>query len=545
MASSQPKIYKSLLPPVPVQRSSIFTFLFEQTYYEHAPTAPAFIDFKTGQQITREAVKNLSLRLGWGLRNTIQLPGSSPGHPDTHLTRGDIVMFVSPNSLSWPLALFGCVAAGLKITLAAYSSRPRELSWQYLDIKPKAIFVARHLVPIVEQMFSLIGSSPEEARRRIWIMDTLSDVALSEAPDANGTISIEDGINGVNGLHRLVGKKALEKEEMFDGNDAEESVYICYSSGTTGRPKGVETTHKNIGTVLLTTETLWKGCETDQDVYIAMLPAYHMFGLAVLIHYPFMRGKPVVMLNQGFESKTFCEAVQRYRVTTVCLVPPIILELSTHPAVDQYDLSSITNLTSGAAPLSIALANKCLDRLATRGAKAILIQGCGSTETTCSAQIVAPAESVRKFGSVGQLVPTMEARLMVEVESQPGSEGKVYRDAEEGEEGEMWMRGPTVCKGYFNNPEANASTFTPDGWYKSGDILRCDEDGYFYIVDRKKEMLKYKGHQIAPAELEAILLEHPDVGDVGVIGIKDEYSGDELPRYVCLVVPFSPELIIL
>ncbi|KAJ2931067.1 hypothetical protein H1R20_g6045, partial [Candolleomyces eurysporus] len=416
-----------------------------------------------------------------------------------------------------------CVAAGLKITLAAYSSTPRELSWQYLDIKPKAIFVARHLVPIVEQMFSLIGSSPEEAKRRIWIMDTLSDVALLETPDVNGTISIEDGSNGVNGLHRLVGKNALEREEMFDGNDAEESVYICYSSGTTGRPKGVETTHKNIGTVLLTTETLWKGCETDQDVYIAMLPAYHMFGLAVLIHYPFMRGKPVVMLNQGFESKTFCEAVQRYRVTTVCLVPPIILELSTHPVVDQYDLSSITNLTSGAAPLSIALANKCLERLATRGAKAILIQGCGSTETTCSAQIVAPAESVRKFGSVGQLVPTMEARLMVEVESQPGSDSKVYRDAEEGEE------------------EANASTFTPDGWYKSGDILRCDEDGYFYIVDRKKEMLKYKGHQIAPAELEAILLEHPEVGDVGVIGIKDEYSGDELPR--AYISPSDPSAI--
>lgn len=84
---------------------------------------------------------------------------------------------------------------------------------------------------------------------------------------------------------------------------------------------------------------------------------------------------------------------------------------------------------------------------------------------------------------------------MVEVEPQPGSTAKVYRDAEDGEEGEMWMRGPTVCKGYFNNPEANQSTFTPDGWYKSGDILRCDEDGYFYIVDRKKEMLKYKGHQ--------------------------------------------------
>jgi acyl-CoA synthetase (AMP-forming)/AMP-acid ligase II len=254
MPNSQPKIYKSLLPPVPVECSSIFTFLFEQTYYEHDPSAAAFIDFKTGQQTTREEVKNLSLRLAWGLRNTIRLPNSSPGLPDNHLDRGDVVMLVSPNSLSWPLALFGCahvlisvnflndrlrsrfsrcVAAGLKITLAAYSSTPRELSWQYLDIKPRAIFVARHLVPVVEQMFSLIGSSPEEAKRRIRIMDTLSDLVSLEGFGANGTLLMEHESSGVNGLHQLVGKEALEREELFDNEDAEESVYICYSSGTT------------------------------------------------------------------------------------------------------------------------------------------------------------------------------------------------------------------------------------------------------------------------------------------------------------------------
>lgn len=126
-----------------------------------------------------------------------------------------------------------CVAAGLKITLAAYSSTPRELSWQYLDIKPRVVLVARHLVPVVEQMFALIGSSPEEAKRRIWVMDTLSDVPLLEGSQAERAIAIDEGTSGASGLHRLVGTRALEREELFDGDTAEETVYICYSSGTT------------------------------------------------------------------------------------------------------------------------------------------------------------------------------------------------------------------------------------------------------------------------------------------------------------------------
>ena len=179
--------------------------------------------------------------------------------------------------------------------------------------------------------------------------------------------------------------------------------------------------------------------------------------------------------------------------------------LTRFPELDKYDLSSITNVSSGAAPLSIALATKFLNRLRARGANPVLLQGCGSTETTCPCQIVRPEESVQKFGSVGALLSNIEARLVVE-----GPDG-VFRDADEEQEGEMWLKGPTITKvctsvvfhpsqrlimeclqGYLNNPQANASTFTKDGWFCTGDILRRDEDGYYYIMDRKKEMLKYK-----------------------------------------------------
>ncbi|EAU82590.1 AMP binding protein [Coprinopsis cinerea okayama7 len=517
-------VYRSRAPPVPVVRKSVFTYLFEDQYMNEGalPAKPAYIDASTGQTLTREQVKTYSLKFAWGLRNRLSL------------RRGDTVMLMSPNSLSWPLALFGCVAAGLKISFAGCSATPRELSWQYLDSKPRVILVASHLVPVVKDMFALIGEeSKGERDPRIWVIDDLGDYV---SPPPQTSTSKSNLATNANDCVELVRGGKLERAERFDGDAAEETVYICYSSGTTGKPKGVETTHKNVCTVLPMTQALWKGCETSHDVYLAVLPAYHMFGLAMQLHYPLRRGKPVVMMNQGFSSEAFCQAVQTYRITSLLLVPPILLTLSEYPDLEKYDLGSLTNIASGAAPLSLALANKFLDQLKKQGANVILIQGCGSTETTCPCQIVAPENAFSKFGSVGELLPNIEARIMVELSPTATStatasvDGSLFRDANDGEEGEMWLKGPTITKGYLNNPQANASTFTRDGWFRTGDVLRRDPDGYYYIMDRKKEMLKYKGHQIAPAELESVLMENPEVGDVGVIGIMDVYSGNELPR---------------
>ncbi|KAH6908166.1 AMP binding protein [Coprinopsis sp. MPI-PUGE-AT-0042] len=483
-----------------------------------SPKDPAYIDAGTNQALSRQDVKTGALKLAWGLQNRVSLGSGGP------LKRGDTIMLMSPNSLSWPLTLFGSVAAGLRISFASCSATPRELVHQYLDSKPRIILVASHLVPIVREMFNLVGGpSAQDVEERIWVMDGLADYAIS-AKAAVRKDGAQDCVNLMKG-------EALKSAERFDGDAAEETVYICYSSGTTGKPKGVETSHKNISSVLSMTQALWKGCETPKDVYLAVLPVYHMFGLAIQLHYPFRRAKPVVMVNTGFSVPSFCRAVERYKVTSVLVVPPIILDLSESKELDKYNLSSITNISSGAAPLSIALAAKFLDRLKARGANPVLLQGCGSTETTCPCQIVRPEESVKKFGSVGALLPNIEARLVVEA---PGDSGG-FRDAEEGEEGEMWLKGPTITKGYLNNPQANASTFTKDGWFRTGDVLRRDEDGYYYIMDRKKEMLKYKH------ELESLLMENPEVGDAGVIGIMDVYSGNELPR--AYVRPANPNIL--
>jgi acyl-CoA synthetase (AMP-forming)/AMP-acid ligase II len=212
--------------------------------------------------------------------------------------------------------------------------------------------------------------------------------------------------------------------------------------------------------------------------------------------------------------------MQDYKITRANLVPPIILALAKHPIVDNYDLSHLKIIMSGAAPLSAELAQACAERLG-----CIVLQGYGLTETSPVTH-VNPEDPARiKLGSVGVPIANTECAV---VSLETGNPLGVR------EEGEIWIRGPQVMKGYLNNPEATAQTLTPDGWLRTGDVGYVDEDGYFYIVDRVKEMIKYKGLQIAPAELEAVLLTHPAVADAAVIPSPDPEAGEVPKAFVVL-----------
>jgi acyl-CoA synthetase (AMP-forming)/AMP-acid ligase II len=227
-----------------------------------------------------------------------------------------------------------------------------------------------------------------------------------------------------------------------------------------------------------------------------------------------------VVTMPRFDLAEFLATIEEHRVTRVAAVPPIVLALAKHPMVDDYDLSSLVQLGSGAAPLSADV-----EAEAARRTGAEVVQGFGLTETSPVTHAAIPGAA--GSGSIGVLVPNTQARL---VDPESGA------DVGRGEPGELWLRGPQVMKGYLNDPAATSECIDSDGWFHTGDIGRVDDEDHWYITDRLKELIKYKGFQVAPAELEAVLLAHPDIADAAVIGIADEEAG-EVPKAFVVLQP--------
>jgi len=252
---------------------------------------------------------------------------------------------------------------------------------------------------------------------------------------------------------------------------------------------------------------------------IGFLPFYHIYGCVKLLMFCLTMGVPVVIMSK-FDPVEFCSSIEKYKATCGLIVPPICLAIVHHPATTKFNLTSLRFLTSGAAPLSDSVANACRAKLKSVGASVYINQGYGLTETSPTTHLLTVEESVYNSGSIGKLLCNLEARLVVDD----------VDEAKEGEPGELWVRGTSIMKGYLNNAEATKESITPDGWFKTGDIAIRDKDGFYYIVDRRKELIKYKGFQVPPAELEAVLLQHPLIVDAAVIGVDSEKDATELPR---------------
>jgi acyl-CoA synthetase (AMP-forming)/AMP-acid ligase II len=239
-----------------------------------------------------------------------------------------------------------------------------------------------------------------------------------------------------------------------------------------------------------------------------------------------LRCGATVVTMPRFEMEDFCALVEEHGIESGYLVPPIILGLAKSPVVDEYDLSSFDYITSGAAPLGKSVARACADRLG-----CMVKQGYGLTETSPVTHLVARDDEV-VLDSVGHAVPNTEFRV-VDVET--------HEDVAPGERGEIWVRGPQVMTGYLDRPDATADTIDEDGWLHTGDVAVVDEDERVYIVDRVKELIKYKGHQVAPAELEALLQSHDKIADAAVIPSPDEEAG-EVPKAFVVQAPDSESL---
>jgi 4-coumarate--CoA ligase len=293
---------------------------------------------------------------------------------------------------------------------------------------------------------------------------------------------------------------------------------LPYSSGTTGMPKGVCLSHRNL---VVNVDQIIAGMEFEEgEITAAFLPFFHIYGMTGLMNVHLAGGGALVTMPR-FDLELFLQISQDQKARRLWIVPPVALALAKHPVVEKYDLSHLELVVCGAAPLGGDVADAMAKRL-----DAVCTQGFGMTELAPVSHFNPPSRP--KSGSSGPAVPNTRCRV---VDPETGA------DLPAGQEGELWIKGPQVMKGYLNNEKATAETLTPDGWLKTGDIAYIDDDGYMYIVDRLKELIKFKGFQVAPAELEATLVSMDGITDAAVIGLPDDEAG-ELP--VAFVVAGTP-----
>jgi acyl-CoA synthetase (AMP-forming)/AMP-acid ligase II len=315
---------------------------------------------------------------------------------------------------------------------------------------------------------------------------------------------------GATPLSKLMGEPLARQVPVDAATDV---VVLPYSSGTTGLPKGVRLTHRNL-VANVDQQLVVFGVDAGTWT-VAFLPFFHIYGMTSIMNLHLAGGAGLVTMPR-FDLEQFLTLSDRYAVPTLFIAPPVAVALAKHPMVDSFDLTALQRMLSGAAPLGAEVAEAVARRL-----KCQMVQGYGMTEMSPVSHTTPRGQT--RPGSVGVTVPSTEIRIVVD-----------GQDAGVGVPGELWVRGPQVMQGYHNRPEATAATLTQDGWLKTGDLAEIDDDGYVYIRDRLKELIKVKGFQVAPAEVEAALLTCPMVNDAAVKGVPDDEAG-EVP--VAFVVP--------
>ena len=405
--------------------------------------------------------------------------------------RGDVAALIAPNSPWYPVVFHAVAVAGGAVTTVNPAYRPEEIAHQLTDSRSTLVFATEGFAAQAQQ-------------------------AMGQAGVAGGVVVIDaDGPSAGVAMRSLMGAPITQVEV----DPRQDVVALPYSSGTTGLPKGVMLTHANlVNNIEQCASSL---SSQARDVVLAVLPFFHIYGMQVLMNDQLHHGVTLVTMPR-FDLAQALSLIERHQVTRFFAVPPIVLALAKHPAVSDYDLSSLSKVMSGAAPLGAEVAEEAAARIGCE-----VVQGYGMTELSPISHLTPPGNF--KSGSVGLTVANTEARI---VDPDSGE------DLPTGPEGELWIRGPQVMKGYLNNPEATAETIDQDGWLHTGDIARIDDDGHVYVVDRLKELIKVKGFQVPPAELEALLLEHPEIADAAVVGRPDPESG-EVPLAFVVAGPDS------
>jgi acyl-CoA synthetase (AMP-forming)/AMP-acid ligase II len=476
-------VFRGPLAEVEIPNLSVYDYLFGSIGGEELDRV-AIVDGTSGAETTyRQLIGQIGLVAG-----ALAARG---------LGSGDVVALHSPNLPIFASVFHGILRSGATATTVNALYTGEEMGGQLLDSKAKLIFTLSPLLDHAKEAAAVAGLPDEK-------------------------IIVIDGAEGFASLRDLMGEGHDAPEVSFD--PAEQIAVLPYSSGTTGRPKGVILTHRNL--VANVAQSLGFLASTPDDRILAVLPFFHIYGMTVLLNMAFkVRARLVTMPR--FDLTEFLRIMQEFRVSWAFIAPPIAVALAKHPLVDSYDLSSLKYVVSGAAPFDAALAKAVADRIDCR-----VTQGYGMSEMSPVSHTIPVDRLDIPLSSVGVTLPNIECKL---VDPETGEEIEMPTSGVSAP-GELLCRGPNIMKGYLGNDEATRNTIDPDGFLHTGDIATVDSNGFVYIVDRLKELIKYKGYQVAPAELEALLLTHPKIADAAVVAGHDA-DGEEVPKAFVVLQP--------
>lgn len=481
--------FSSPFPPVRIPDVSVFDYLFGGL--DDRPddlNRAAFVDAASGQSVDFRQLRDAVLHTAGALAAR----GVAPGQ---------VVGLHAPNGAEFGIAFHGILRAGAAVTTMPVLATAEDVARQ-LTASGAVALLADPSVAVTALAGARQAGLP--ADRVILLREPAAQEAAPAADAARHRV-----------LSALIAEHAPAPELTL--NPATHLAALPYSSGTTGRPKGVRLSHRNLVANLAQIEELIG--VGREDTVVAVLPFFHIYGMTVLLNLALrLRARLVTMPR--FDLACFLDAIARHRVTFAFIAPPIAVALAKHPAVDDYDLGSLRVVFSGAAPLDGELGRALARRL-----NVTVIQGYGMSELSPVSHFTPESAHGVSCETVGFAVPNSENKLL-----DPAT-GAEIRKPDEGVSapGEMCVRGPNVMLGYLDDSAATDAMIDDEGFLHTGDIATVDAEGCVTIVDRIKELIKYNGYQVAPAELEALLLTHPRIGDAAVIGVLDE-EGKEVPK---------------
>ncbi|CAG0886496.1 unnamed protein product [Cyprideis torosa] len=518
MASKQPQIHKYSVEIALPTESNIYDVV-EKGLKEHA-NKKVLINGVTQESLTGQKILDLTTQLSNGLRKR-------------GFQKGDTLCICLQNDLYYPVLLLAAFRNGGIATTANPGLTADELKKQLRDSRPKFLFYsdvsataaqeALKELDFIEESFHVMKSADSTTA----VKDLLKDLDFIQ--ESFLVMKSADGRHQFDALFQE-GTEGSGETSLADYVDSlpvavgqSDIAVLPYSSGTTGLPKGVQLSHRSIVFAIAANkhpEIL--GLKAD-DVALAFLPFFHIFGCVFLLTY--LSGGCTQVLMPKFNFGQFLTIIQEFKVTSLPIVPPIAVALVQQPIVRKFDLSSIKLVIVGAAPLSEVLESKLGEIIP----GADICHGYGLTEAPMGTHVTPKGRN--KPGSCGTVGPFYESKVV-------DDSGNLLPA---GEHGNICVRGPQTMSGYLGCPGETAAILDKDGWLYTGDIGYYDEEGFYFIVDRAKELIKWKGFQVAPAELESLLLQHPKVLDVAVVGLPDERAG-ELPMAFVVKKPGHDDL---